>query len=147
MPNFFIFTVGKPKLAYAKEGVAEYFPRLERYGKVFWKQISEGTREQESKKLLALTEGMFRVVLDETGQPTRSLQLAQKMDLWDGQAIKDVAFIIGGANGHEEVLKLKGDWILSLSTLTLQHEMALVLLLEQLYRAQTIRRKEPYHRE
>ena len=147
MPNLHIISVGKPKLSYAREGIAEYLPRLERYGKVFWKQVSEGSKAEEGVRLLAASDSMFRVFMDERGKTCRSLELAQKLEQWDLQSVKDVAFLIGGANGHEDEVRKKASWVLSLSTMTLQHELALVFLMEQLYRAQTIRRGEPYHRE
>jgi 23S rRNA (pseudouridine1915-N3)-methyltransferase len=147
MPNIHLITIGKPKLSYAKAGIDEYLSRLKHYGQVTSKTLAEGSVQEEGKRLLDASDGMFRVILDERGRSCRSKELAQKLEDWDLRAVKDVAFLIGGANGHSPEVKEKADWLFSLGSLTLQHELALVVLLEQLYRAQTIRRGEPYHRE
>jgi 23S rRNA (pseudouridine1915-N3)-methyltransferase len=62
------------------------------------------------------------------------------------EGVKRVAFLIGGADGHEPATRAAADAVWALGRLTLQHELALVVLLEQLYRIQTIKRGEPYHR-
>jgi 23S rRNA (pseudouridine1915-N3)-methyltransferase len=142
-----VVSVGKPRLAYAKSGAEEYLSRLKHYLPVEWKQVREGTREQESERLLAASESCFRVMLDERGDKITSKALTANFEKWERQAVKTVAFLIGGANGHLPALREHADWLWSLSPLTLQHELALTVLLEQLYRAQTIRRGEPYHRE
>lgn len=147
MPNIHLITIGKPKLSYAKAGIDEYLSRLKHYGQVTSKTFPEGSVAEEGKRLLEASEGMFRVILDERGKSCRSKELAQKLEDWDLHALKDVAFLIGGANGHSPEVKDRAGWLFSLGSLTLQHELALVVLLEQLYRAQTIRRGEPYHRE
>jgi len=142
-----LLTVGKPRLAYARAGVAEYLARLRRGPEAEWKQIKEGSRGVESTRLWEASEGSFRILLDERGQlcGTRDLQL--RWQKWEQSAVRQVAFLIGGADGHEESLRQKADWIWSLSPLTLQHELALVVLLEQLYRVQSLQRGEPYHRD
>jgi 23S rRNA (pseudouridine1915-N3)-methyltransferase len=142
-----VVSVGKPKLAYAKSGAEEYLSRLKHYLPVDWKQVKEGTEEQEGERLLAASEGCFRIILDERGDSITSKALSTKFDQWERQAVKTAAFLIGGANGHLPATRDQADWKWSLSPLTLQHELALTVMLEQLYRAQTIRRGEPYHRE
>lgn len=139
-------TVGKPRLEYARLGVREYLGRLKRYTRVEWVHIKEGSPQQEGERLLAASEGMRRVVLDQRGEMANTLALHQKLGGWELQGEKAVAFLMGGASGHVGVLRQEADWLLSLSALTLQHELALVLLVEQLYRVQTIKRGEPYHR-
>jgi 23S rRNA (pseudouridine1915-N3)-methyltransferase len=145
--NTFIFTIGKPKLAYARAGVDEYLSRMGQWGGVRWEQLKSGTREQESAALLARSEGLFRVVLDERGALVTSKALAQKFSDWELRSVKGVAFLIGGSDGHTEELRKKADWLWSLTPLTLQHELALVVLCEQLYRARSILSGGPYHRE
>jgi 23S rRNA (pseudouridine1915-N3)-methyltransferase len=141
-----IVSVGKPKLFYARSGAEEYLSRLKHYLPVEWKQVREGAQQQESERLAAASKDCFRVILDEHGDQTSSKSLAANFEKWERQAVKTIAFLIGGANGHHPALREKASWIWSLSPLTLQHELALTVLLEQLYRAQTIRRGEPYHR-
>lgn len=154
MSSFHLYTIGKPKLKYAQAGVEEYLTRLKRYGPAEWKPLKEMkgddaaiVQARESESLLNASEGMFRVILDERGKALSSRQLAQKIDDWEMRAVRQVAFLIGGADGHTQELRAKSDTLWTLSSYTLQHELALVVLLEQLYRAQTIRRGEPYHRD
>ena len=137
-----ILTIGKPKLAYARAGVEEYLSRMSPWGGVKWEQLKAGTREQESAALLARSEGLFRVVLDERGEIVASRALAKRI-----RSVKGVAFLIGGADGHTEELRKRADWVWSLTALTLQHELALVVLCEQLYRARSILAGLPYHRD
>ena len=141
-----ILAIGKPRLAYAKSGIEEYVARLSPRGGVEIVSLKSGTREQESEALLARSEGMFRVVLDERGDQIPSRTLAQKLAQWELQRTKSVAFLIGGADGHTDALRCAADWRWSLSPLTLQHELALLVLLEQLYRARCINAGTPYHR-
>jgi 23S rRNA (pseudouridine1915-N3)-methyltransferase len=63
------------------------------------------------------------------------------------RGVKNIALLIGGADGHADELKNAADWTWSLGKLTLQHELALVVLLEQIYRAFTIKAGQPYHRD
>ena len=142
-----ILTIGKPRLAFAKAGVEEYVARLSARGGVKIENIKTGTREHESGALLARSEGMFRVALDERGEQITSRALAQKVAQWELQRTKAVAFLIGGADGHTDELRRKARWRWALGTLTLQHELALVVLLEQLYRARCINSGSPYHRD
>ena len=142
-----ILTVGKPRLAFARAGVEEYTTRLSARGGVEIDNIKAGTREQESAALLARTEGTLRVVLDERGEQVTSRALAQKLAQWELDRTKTVAFLIGGAEGHTAEVRGKAGWLWSLGKLTLQHELALVILLEQLYRARCINAGVPYHRE
>ena len=140
-----VFTIGKPKLNYAKSGVEEYTGRMR--GAVSISELKAGHREQESATLLERSEGMFRVVLDERGEQVTSRELAAKFARWELERVKAVAFLIGGADGHTDALKLRADWKWSLGKLTLQHELALLVLLEQVYRAKAINSGAPYHRD
>jgi 23S rRNA (pseudouridine1915-N3)-methyltransferase len=142
-----IVAVGKPKLAYAKAGVEEYAKRLRAWGGVEIVEIKAGTREQESAALLARSEGMLRVAMDERGDQVTSRELATRVARWEQDRVKGVAFLIGGADGHTPELRAQADWRWALGKLTLQHELALVVLLEQLYRARSILAGAPYHRD
>ncbi|MBO1436342.1 23S rRNA (pseudouridine(1915)-N(3))-methyltransferase RlmH [Meiothermus sp. CFH 77666] len=141
-----VCVIGKPKLAYAKAGVEEYTRRLQRYGKLELLYLKEGIPVQEGQRLLEASEGYRRVVLDERGQLPDTLAFKARLEAWELEAEKGVAFLIGGAEGHTQAVRDEADWLLSLSKLTLQHELALVVLLEQLYRVETLKRGEPYHR-
>lgn len=142
-----IVTVGKPALSWAKAGTEDYLRRLRRSGQFEWLTVRDGTRAQVTERLMAASAGCLRVVLDERGQLWRSLALAEWMRKCQLQGIKRAALIVGGADGHDQELRDAADVCWSLSALTLQHELALLVALEQLYRAGTILRGEPYHRE
>src|SRR5947209_3126406 len=142
-----ILAIGKPKLSYAKAGLEEYSTRLAAYAQVELTSLKAGTREQESAALLERSEGQFRIVLDERGEQVTSKALAEKISAWEHSRVKSIALLIGGAEGHTEALRAAADWSWSLSRLTLQHELALVVALEQIYRAYSIKAGAPYHRE
>jgi 23S rRNA (pseudouridine1915-N3)-methyltransferase len=137
--KWLLLTVGKPALAYAKAGRDEYLARLTKFAPIEHITVKASDKPRESADLLARSEGCFRVVLHEHGTPLTSRQLAAKLDQWQ-QAARPVAVIIGGADGHDQTL-------LNAGPLTLQHELALVVALEQLYRAHTILARHPYHRD
>ena len=142
-----IFTIGKPKLAFAKAGAEEYMKRLRAAGGVEITELKASGREQESAALLERSEGLFRVAMDERGDQVTSRELATRFTEGDLMRIKGVAFLIGGADGHTDELRKRANWRWSLSRLTLQHELALIVLLEQLYRARSINAGGPYHRD
>jgi len=142
-----ILAIGKPKLPYAKAGVEEYAKRLTPWGETRIDYLKSGSQEEEGAQLLARSEGMFRVILDERGDQVSSRGLADKVAAWEQGRIKAVAFLIGGADGHSEAVRSKADWRWALGKITLQHELALVVLLEQIYRARTILAGSPYHRD
>ncbi|MGI4811929.1 MAG: 23S rRNA (pseudouridine(1915)-N(3))-methyltransferase RlmH [Janthinobacterium lividum] len=85
------------------------------------------------------------VVLDERGQTWDTQRLAQGLRDWQ-QAARDVAFVIGGADGTDPALREAADTVLRLSAMTLPHGLVRVLLAEQLYRGSTILQNHPYHR-
>lgn len=142
-----IIVIGKPSLDWARSGIADYFQRLTRYTKASMEYLKEGTTAQNSERLLKASAGCRRIVMDERGALLTTATAREKVDRWERDAgIKSVAFLIGGADGHDDALRSKADEMWALSPLTLQHELALVVLLEQLYRVHTIKRGEPYHR-
>lgn len=145
--NWHIFAIGKPKLGFAKEGVEEYASRMKGMATVKLEYLKNSHREAESALLLQRSEGMLRIVLDERGDQLSSRAFAEKVAKWEGQSVKSVALLIGGADGHTEALRQAADWTWALSKLTLQHELALVVLYEQIYRAYAIKGGLPYHRD
>jgi 23S rRNA (pseudouridine1915-N3)-methyltransferase len=94
----------------------------------------------------AVPKGARRVLLDEQGQRRTTMQLAERLRFWLGGG-RDVALIIGGADGLDAELKASADETLRLSDLTLPHAFARVLLAEALYRAWSVTVGHPYHRE
>lgn len=145
--NWTLFAIGKPKLGFARAGVEEYAKRLRSFAPVTLEYLKASTREAESALLLQRSEGMLRVVMDERGDEPTSRELAGKIATWEQNSVKSVAVLIGGADGHTPALRQVAGWTWALSRLTLQHELALVVLYEQLYRAYTIKAGLPYHRD
>ena len=145
--NWRIITIGKPKLAYAADGMAEYLKRLGPFAKTEVVPIKPGRGETESDALLSRSEGMLRVVLDERGQEFASRAFAGKIRKWEQESVKSVALLIGGSDGHSSKLRESADLVWSLGKMTLQHELALLVVLEQVYRAYSINHGLPYHRD
>ena len=142
-----IIAIGKPALEWARDGAADYLRRLQRYTKVELQYLKEGSTAQNSERLFKTSEGCLRIVLAERGRLQTTEAARQSVDRWERDAgVKRVAFLIGGADGHTEALRKEAGELWALSPLTLQHELALVVLLEQLYRIHTIKRGEPCHR-
>jgi 23S rRNA (pseudouridine1915-N3)-methyltransferase len=120
---------------------------LQRYTAVALTHGKERGADQNSAQLLAASEGTFRIGLDERGRELTTGGLVELINRWELEgSIKTVGLLIGGADGHTEGLRSGCQALWRLSSLTLQHELALLVLLEALYRAYTIKRGEPYHR-
>lgn len=106
-----------------------------------------GAREEESSRVLKRIGTDERLVLlDERGRAWRSRQFAERLRGWLDSGV-DITFVVGGADGVDDACRNRADEILSLSALTMPHELARVVLLEQLYRAATIIAGHPYHRD
>lgn len=104
-------------------------------------------RQEEADRLLAATAAAdYRVLLDERGRETSSEGLARLIGRQRDEGMREMAFLIGGADGHGIEAKAAVDETLSLSQLTLPHGLARIVLAEQLYRAVTILAGHPYHR-
>ena len=141
-----IIAIGKPKLEYARLGIEEYAARLKPFVPVTVQYLKAGA-DGESLALLNRSKGMMRIVLDERGTHLGSRDLALQINKWEVEGPRDFALLIGGADGHSEALRQAAGWSWSLGKMTLQHELALVVALEQLYRAYTIKAGLPYHRD
>lgn len=112
------------------------------------KEISVKSVEQEKQKILTLLpDNATIVILDEKGEAMTSTAFADQIHKWGIHSSQHIVFVIGGADGvHKEVLK-RGHKLLSFGKMTWPHLLVRVLLAEQLYRAYTISRGHPYHRE
>ncbi len=141
-----ILSVGKPALPWAREAVSDYLKRVSRWATVENKVIRDGDAASVTQRMLEASEGSWRVVLDERGKSHTSAALAKWIETQDLAGRKRVSVLIGGANGHEAALRDAADDVWCLSALTLQHEFALVLFTEQLYRCYSMLRGSPYHR-
>jgi 23S rRNA (pseudouridine1915-N3)-methyltransferase len=90
--------------------------------------------------------GWVSVALDRTGKTIDSLALAETLLGWNDSSIRGVAFVIGGAVGLDPAFAQRCTMRLSLGAMTFPHDLALVLVAEQIYRAATIVKRLPYHR-
>ncbi len=142
-----VFAVGRPKLVFAREAVAEYTRRIKRQTKFDLDYIRPGSPAKEAQELIARSAGSVRVALDERGETFTTAAFADVIAGWQKGGLKSVSFFIGGADGHSEELRSASNHVWALSPMTLQHELALVVLLEQIYRAFTILDGAPYHRD
>lgn len=146
--NLRVIVAGKPALAYAKAGADEYLKRLSRPGGCELVTVKAGTSEEVSARLLERSQGCHRIALDERGERLGTREFARRLDSLERRGdVKTVAFLIGTADGHTPALRESCDMLLSLSTFTLQHELALLVLLEQLYRVASLKSGSPYHRD
>ena len=151
-----VLAVGHRQPDWVSAGCAEYLKRMPRELPATVTEIKPEARGSKTREqLLAAEKGRIRealqggsriVVLDEKGDDLTTLKLARRLETWmqDG---RDVALLIGGADGLDEEFKQRADDKLRLSSLTLPHGLARLLLCEQLYRAVSVLKNHPYHRE
>ena len=109
-------------------------------------KAAERGRRENDLLIKAIPNDARLVALDEGGRRLTSAEFAKTIDRWRQQAINTLAFMIGGADGLNETVKMRADAVISLSDMTLPHLMARALLAEQIYRAYTILENHPYHR-
>lgn len=152
-----IASVGHKMPDWITSGFQEYAKRMPREAKIELLEIKPESRtsgkstaqimEAEAQRILhALPQGCLRIALDERGAQPTTKQLASQMQDWM-RGGRDVAFIIGGADGLHESVKQAAQQLMALSSLTLPHAFVRVLLAEQLYRAHSLMHNHPYHRE
>ena len=139
--------VGKPRLVHARAAAEDYLTRIKAFATVESEHVKASDPTREGERLLALSEDCFRLVLDERGKLFSSRAFAGEVRKIELHPRKTCAILVGGADGHGPHVREKADLFWSLSPLTLQHEMALVVALEQIYRAHTILAGIPYHRD
>lgn len=150
-----ILLPGKTKESFLGEGIRQYTKRLKHYAPIDVKILKikkvEGSEElikqKEGQQLLAhLGPSTFSVALDSGGRQFSSTGLAREIEGWEQRGVKYVTFLLGGPFGLAPEVLEQADMRISLSTMTFTHEMARLFLLEQLYRAYTIKNGEKYHK-
>jgi len=151
-----IVAVGHRQPDWVGEGCSEYLKRMPRELATSVSEIKPEPRGSKTREqLLAAEKGRILdvmpsaarlIVLDEKGDDLTTLKLAKRLETWmqDG---RDCVLLIGGADGIDEALKAQASDKIRLSSLTLPHGMARLLLCEQLYRAVSVLKNHPYHRE
>ncbi len=155
--NVTVVAVGKLKERFWAEACAEYLKRLGPYARVSVAEVAdvdparaggEGVaRAAEGRSVLSrLPERAHVIALAIDGKARTSEELSARLDALALDGASDVAFVIGGSTGIDEAVLARADEILSFGPITLPHNLARVVLLEQLYRAFKISRGEPYHK-
>ena len=151
-----LLLVGKTRFPFIREGMEEYRRRVVHYADFTIRELPDlkkpGSRPE---KMVKLEEGIgilrsidkadYVVLLDERGQASNSLEFAAFLEKRQHGSYKTLVFVIGGAYGFSEEVYQRADLALSLSKMTFSHEMIRLIFLEQLYRAFSIIRGEPYH--
>lgn len=147
--------IGKTKDRYLEEGLSLYKKRLKRYCKFQLVSLKEanytsGNQEQwlaeEASHLeKGLGKDAIRIACDENGSSFSSKKFANTFVQWANRGYSQFDFIIGGPYGLADTIKTSANLVLSLSAMTLTHQMVRLLLTEQIYRAFTIINGEKYH--
>ncbi|MBK9638564.1 MAG: 23S rRNA (pseudouridine(1915)-N(3))-methyltransferase RlmH [Bacteroidetes bacterium] len=150
-----VIFVNKTAGSWVKEGLTEYKSRLKRYLAVDFIELEMGSStkrkeqeimEDESSKILSNVKSIDHLVLlDENGSVLSSEEFAKWMNKKFISIQGDLIFVVGGAYGFHSDLKERANEQISLSSMTFTHQMVRVIFVEQLYRAMTILKNEPYH--
>ena len=136
-----IIAIGKVRKAWVQEGIELYLKRLPGLKIV---ELRDGNPEKEAESIRqTLRSDEWPVMLMEQGETLTSISFSERLRSLGSQRL---AFVIGGADGLTAELKGLAHWKLSLSPMTFPHELARLLLIEQLFRAQAIQQGSPYHR-
>jgi 23S rRNA (pseudouridine1915-N3)-methyltransferase len=154
--KFTFLFLGKTREKYLDQAIADYGDRLRRYVPVEIKILKEKHAKNDSDQIIINREAelllshsassSFKVALDPTGKEQTSEELARTMESWENRGLQSITFLIGGYLGLAEVVKQEADLTWSLSKLTFTHEMTRFILLEQLYRACSIKAGHNYHK-
>jgi 23S rRNA (pseudouridine1915-N3)-methyltransferase len=149
--RFHFVWVGKTKDKNWRALQAEYYQRLSHFVKCEITEVKDSLphepKEIEGNRILEkVNHSSFVCLLDVKGRSISSPELAKEIEKWQNRGLKEITFIIGGAEGVSSEVVERADFSLSLSFLTFTHEAARVILLEQLYRAYTIIRGFPYQK-
>lgn len=149
--HFRFIWIGKTRESHHRALVDDYLTRLGRFVRCEITELrdaptSEGSADETRRILGALRSNAVVVALEVTGRQWDSHELAAQVDGWQNSGTKEIAFIIGGPNGMGAEVLSRAHHTWSLSRLTLTHEMARVVMIEQLYRAFTIIRGLPYQK-
>jgi 23S rRNA (pseudouridine1915-N3)-methyltransferase len=149
-----VAVVGRPRDPDLASAIRSYETRAARYWPLDIREVREESargspaeivREREGERLLTVAAGSRLVACDETGDALTSQQFSEWLQEARERA-RDVTFVIGGAYGLSQAVRDRADRLLKLAAWTLPHELARLVLAEQLYRAGTIGRREPYHK-
>jgi 23S rRNA (pseudouridine1915-N3)-methyltransferase len=140
--------VGKTRNTHYRELTADYMARLSHFAQIETAEVKDGggAGEEGQRILQKLNPNSFVCLLDVIGRQISSHEFADEIAAWQNRSLKEICFVIGGADGVSREVAHRADYRLSLSFLTFTHEMARVLIVEQVYRAFTILRGFPYQK-
>lgn len=142
-----VIAVGKLKERFWRDACAEYCKRLGGYCNLAVREIPDSNREQEGVQVLeALPESATIIVLDIQGKEASSEALASRIERYTVEGVSHLVFVIGGSDGLTNAVKERASLRMSFGPITLPHNLARVVLLEQVYRAFKIIKREPYHK-
>ncbi len=136
-----LLVIGKLKEPYYRQACEEYLQRLQKYCTLEVMEIKDEGKEKEAEKILMKCDDAYIIVLAEEGKQLSSVQFSSLVQ----KAERNLVFVIGGPYGLDERVKKRANVVLSLSAMTLPHELCRVVFLEQLYRAYTVIKNENYH--
>ncbi|MFW5803849.1 MAG: 23S rRNA (pseudouridine(1915)-N(3))-methyltransferase RlmH [bacterium] len=156
--KFILLSIGKTTRKYLEEGIAEYEKRIKKYlpfgievlkpPKIRRNTSSSLIKEEEGKAILKYTgENDFIILLDEKGTEYSSVEFSNFLQEQMSSSWKNIVFITGGAYGFSDEIYKKANKKISLSKMTFSHQLVRLIFAEQLYRALTIWKGEPYHHE
>lgn len=142
----YILAIGKSKQGSPEQNLFEMYQK-----RCSWdievREKNNATPKEEADFLIQhIPQGAKAVVLDEKGENMSSVEFAQKIGRWQTEGISEICFLIGGADGHLPQTRNRADLVLSFGRLTMPHILFRAVLMEQIYRAQTILNGHPYHR-
>lgn len=139
--------VGRLKEKFLVAGVEEYLKRLRKFARVEVREVPEcRTLAEEGQRLLSqVPPDSWICVLDVAGESLTSEDFAKKIAALNLSGVSNLTFVIGGAFGLSAEIRRAANFRLSLSQMTLTHQMTRLVLAEQIYRAFKINRNEPYH--
>jgi 23S rRNA (pseudouridine1915-N3)-methyltransferase len=140
-----VVAAGKPALDFARLGIEEYARRLGGCSKFEIHFVKTGPRLVE--KMDELAKGSFRILLDERGRQFSSRAFATEIQKLQNRGVSRCVLMVGPSDGWDAPVRAEADLLWSLGPQTLQHELALLVALEQLYRAESILAGSPYHRD
>lgn len=151
-----VICLGKTRERFLQEGIAKYLKYIKPYADIEYRELKEEKihdlkdaptiRKREAEKIFkAIPSGTFLAALDERGQEFTSHEFAHFLNNRIESCVREMTFVFGGAMGLDESITAKADKVIAMSRWTFTHEMARLVLLEQIYRAFTIIKGKTYH--
>jgi 23S rRNA (pseudouridine1915-N3)-methyltransferase len=155
--NIRIVAMGKTSQSFVRSGIELYLGRLSHYCRIDWVELPDTVSGNSSQEIQRRNEGVailknfrdddFVVLLDDKGEMYSSADWSKWIQKRMNSGLKSLVFVIGGAYGFSEDVRLRSNHMVSLSRMTFPHDLVRLILAEQLYRGFTILRGEHYHHD